>query len=105
MWSKIVVVLGVLIASASTFPGNLDLSSGDAWRAPENDKPVVRPNVEINHGELGTDVRARVETQLWQSKDGQTELTGYGNYGRHYGGPGGNSQPSYGYGFGLNHNF
>lgn len=93
MKSEVIVLFVAFVAVTFAFPGK-DLSKAEAWT--ESAQPSnSRTFVDINHahGE-GTNVYVAHERELWKS--GNHELHGSVNYGRHYGGPYGNSPPSYG---------
>lgn len=61
--------------------------------------------VSVNRDRGGTDVDARVNAHIWQSKNGRSELNGEANYNKHFGGPSGNSRSNYGGGINFIHRF
>lgn len=48
------------------------------------------------HGKGGTDISIQGQTRVWQSPNGRNEIHAHGQYGQHFGGPGGRSPPSVG---------
>lgn len=56
-------------------------------------------------GRDGTDFFAQARARVWQSQNGNNDLHITGNYGQHFGGPYGNSPPSYGGGLTFTHRF
>lgn len=54
---------------------------------------------------LGTSVGAEGRYNVYSSPNGRTTVDAHGGYGRHFGGPFGNSKPDYNVGVGLNHRF
>lgn len=61
--------------------------------------------VSVNRDRAGTDVNARVNANIWESRNGRSQLNGEANYNRHFGGPGGSSRPNYGAGLNFVHRF
>lgn len=61
--------------------------------------------VSVNRDRQGTDVNARVNARIWESKNGRSELNGEANYNRHFGGSAGSSRPNYGAGLNFVHRF
>lgn len=53
----------------------------------------------------GTNLGARANYNLWRSPNGMTTVGAEGRYDRHFGGPTGNSRPSYGAVATFNHRF
>lgn len=120
MQSLIIFVLTVLIASAYSYPAQ-DFNWEEQNQRiifPEDDwEPVqilYRQRREPQHGSLevnaardrfGTDVGARLNNNVWQSRDGRSQLNAEANYNRHFGGPGGTGRPNYGVGLNFNHRF
>ncbi|KAK9870778.1 hypothetical protein WA026_009739 [Henosepilachna vigintioctopunctata] len=52
---------------------------------------------------FGTDVSATGNANIWRK--GNSRLDATGNYGRHFGGPGGTGRPNWGVGLNFNHRF
>lgn len=50
------------------------------------------------------DLDVTASKNLWQSRDGRSNLDAYANYNRHYGSPG-TTRPNYGAGITFNHRF
>lgn len=64
-------------------------------RSPKDDRTKI--NVEGNHDRrAGTNIYVQGEHRVWQSPNKLNEVHVNGNYGQHFGGPGGRSPPSYG---------
>lgn len=88
-----IFVFAVLLVSVYAAPKK-DLSKGDAWRAPEAPKTSYTDvDMRKAHGQ-GHDVYAAQGGQIF--KHGNNEVHGEANFGRHYGGPYGNSRPNVG---------
>lgn len=61
-------------------------------------------SVNANHmRHMGTDVGVNGNVNVWRS--GGSSLDANANYGRHFGGPGGNGRPNYGVGATFRHRF
>ncbi|XP_031621635.1 uncharacterized protein LOC116339741 [Contarinia nasturtii] len=64
-------------------------------RSPEDDRTKIY--AEGNHNrKAGTNVYVQGEQRVWQSPNKLNEVHVNGNYGQHFGGPGGRSPPSFG---------
>lgn len=63
-------------------------------------------SVDIQHNHrMGTDLNAQVQSNLWQSRNGRSNLDGNANFQQHFGGPGGRQRPNYGAGVQFTHRF
>lgn len=68
--------------------------------------PRFRGNLNIDHSrQSGTNVYAQGQARVWRSDNGRNEVHANGQYGQHFGGPGGRSPPSYGGGLIYTHRF
>lgn len=71
--------------------------------------PAEPPKTQIfatgSNSKSGTDIFAKAQTQVWQSNNKRHEINVQGSYGQHFGGPWGNSRPSYGGGAGYTFHF
>lgn len=62
-------------------------------------------SVGIERNRMGTDVNAQVQSNLWQSRNGRSNLDANANFQQHFGGPAGRQRPNYGAGVQFSHKF
>lgn len=76
-------------------------------RSPQQADPNKRTNIyaEGNHSKTGTNVYVQGNHRVWQSPNRMNDVRVQGNYGQHFGGPGGRSPPSFGGGVTFTHRF
>lgn len=113
----VIALFGVVALAEPDFDGSSSIVESDdaLWvRIPksyvinmENAEPTLlnrhrrsEPKTQINggggSGKGGTDVYVQGQTSVWKSPNGKNEVNVNGNYGQHFGGPGGSSRPSVG---------
>lgn len=73
-------------------------------REPRKRRGQASVDIQHNH-RMGTDVNAQVQSNLWQSRNGRSNLDGNANFQQHFGGPGGRQRPNYGAGVQFTHRF
>lgn len=62
-------------------------------------------SVGIERNRMGTDINAQVQSNLWQSRNGRSNLDANANFQQHFGGPAGRQRPNYGAGVQFSHKF
>lgn len=73
-------------------------------REPRKRRGEASVDIQHNH-RMGTDLNAQVQSNLWQSRNGRSNLDGNANFQQHFGGPGGRQRPNYGAGVQFTHRF
>lgn len=109
--SKIPVVLHRMIKRETPFGINLHGERGGLGPTQygggidyQGDR--FKEGVDVYHVRgFGTDVNAQAGANLWKSRDGNTRLDATANYGKHFGGPYGNSKANYGGFLNFEHRF
>lgn len=73
-------------------------------RSPKDDRTKIY--AEGNHDRRGgSNIYVQGQHRLWQSQDKMNEIHANGQFGQHFGGPGGRSPPSYGGGLSYTRHF
>lgn len=62
-------------------------------------------SIGIERNRMGTDVNAQVQSNLWQSRNGRSNVDANANFQQHFGGPAGRQRPNYGAGVQFSHKF